>query len=126
MVSFLRKIFNSIKEIFFAEQNNWIVWIPFLFGIGIGIYYLLPFEPHYWLSLAVLEIVLFIFYLLRYKNLHIFFIAILCIVCGFINVQIHSVYQSKKVKFTEEKTTYLQGRITEISYNQNLKERILL
>lgn len=126
MISFLRKIFNFIKENFFAEQNNWIVWIPFLFGIGIGIYYLLPFEPHYWLSLAVLEIVLFIFYLLRYKNLHIFFIAILCIVCGFINAQMHSVYQSKKVKFTEEKTTYLQGRITEISYNQNLKERILL
>ena len=126
MLSILRKIFNFLRDNFYAEQNNWIVWTPFLFGTGIGFYYLLPNEPNYWLSLAVLEIVLFVFYLLRYKNLHIFFIALLCIICGFINAQMHSIYQSKKVKFTEDKTTYLQGQITEITYNQKLKDRLLL
>lgn len=32
----------------YAERSRWVLWMPVLFGLGIGIYFLLPTEPHPW------------------------------------------------------------------------------
>lgn len=37
---------------FAAEHDRWILWLPVLIGIGIGIYFSLPFEPLPWLGPA--------------------------------------------------------------------------
>jgi competence protein ComEC len=39
---------------FAAEHDRWILWLPVLIGIGIGIYFSLPFEPLPWLGPAAL------------------------------------------------------------------------
>ena len=121
-----RKISSEIKESFFAEQSRWLAWVPFLFGFGIAVYFALPFEPNYWYSLGVLEATLFLFYLLRNKGLHLFFTAILLIEFGFMNIQLQTILKSRKVAFTPEFTDYIKGRISEISFNEKGRKRLLL
>lgn len=126
MIARLKNLLEEIKENFFAEQERWIALVPFLFSCGIGLYFALPREPDYWLSLAVLEIVLLLFYLLRFRNLHFLFWGILLILAGFIDVQLQSVRQSRKVSFLPETTMYLRGLVTEVSHSAKGRERLLL
>ena len=51
-------IFEKIKETFFAERERWLLWVPVLFGAGIGIYFLLPREPSLWFSAIVVEAII--------------------------------------------------------------------
>ena len=32
-----------------AERDRWFLWLPLLFGVGIGLYFTLLFEPPLWL-----------------------------------------------------------------------------
>lgn len=121
-----RKISAEIKESFFAEQSRWLAWTPFLFGFGIAVYFALPFEPNYWYSLGIFEVTLLLFYLLRHKGLHLFFTAILLIEFGFMNIQLQTILKSRKVAFTPEFTDYIKGRISEISFNEKGRKRLLL
>ena len=41
-----------------AEQERWFLWMPVLLGLGIGLYFSLPSEPHVLTALAPLAIVL--------------------------------------------------------------------
>lgn len=42
----------SLQASLAAEQDRWFYWIPVLFGLGIGLYFLLPFEPRLTTALA--------------------------------------------------------------------------
>jgi competence protein ComEC len=33
-----------------AERERWILWLPVFMGLGVGIYFLLPVEPPFWLG----------------------------------------------------------------------------
>ena len=35
-----------------AEQERWFLWMPVLLGLGIGLYFSLPAEPHILTALA--------------------------------------------------------------------------
>ena len=124
------KIFSKIRAYvsknFFAEQSRWLAWMPFLFGIGIAIYFALPFEPNYWYSLGVFEATLLLFYLLRHKGLHLLFTAILICEFGFMNIQLQTLLKSRKIAFTPEVTDYIKGQISEVSYNEKGRKRLLL
>jgi len=41
-----------------AEQERWFLWMPVLLGLGIGLYFALPSEPHILTALAPLAAVL--------------------------------------------------------------------
>ena len=75
----LGKVIAYLKYNFTAEQSRWLVWIPFLLGVGIALYFALPFEPNYWWSLGALEATLLLFYALRHKGVTILFTAILLV-----------------------------------------------
>ncbi len=122
----LKNITAYLKENFNAEQTRWLIWMPFLFGLGISLYFSLPYEPNYWLSLGGFELTLLLFYLLRHHNLHILFGAILLVEFGFMDIQLQTVYKSRKVEFTPETTQYLKGQVQEISYNSKGRKRLLL
>ncbi len=126
MIQYFRNIRHYISENFSAEQERLILWIPVLFGCGIGIYFLLPSEPNLWLSLIIFESVLAAFYLLRFHNLHLLFISVLLVLCGFIDIQLQTLYKSRRISVSEDKTTYLQGRISDISFSAKGKPRLLL
>lgn len=40
-------------EVFAAERDRWLLWLPVAFGAGIGLYFALPEEPPLWLGLAL-------------------------------------------------------------------------
>lgn len=120
------KIRAYVSQNFFAEQSRWLAWMPFLFGIGIAVYFALPFEPNYWYSLGVFEATLLLFYLLRHKGLHLLFTAILICEFGFMNIQLQTLLKSRKIAFTLEVTDYIKGQISEVSYNEKGRKRLLL
>lgn len=120
------KIRAYVSQNFFAEQSRWLAWMPFLFGIGIAVYFALPFEPNYWYSLGVFEATLLLFYLLRHKGLHLLFTAILICEFGFMNIQLQTLLKSRKIAFTPEVTDYIKGQISEVSYNEKGRKRLLL
>ncbi len=48
----LRASFSWLQASLEAEQDRWFYWVPVLFGLGIGIYFLLPAEPRMTVALA--------------------------------------------------------------------------
>ena len=51
-------VFAPLMRRLEAEQERWFVWMPVLLGLGIGLYFSLPAEPHVLTALAPLAIVL--------------------------------------------------------------------
>lgn len=41
---------QGATESFLAERERWVLWLPVLIGIGIGVYFSLPAEPPGWLA----------------------------------------------------------------------------
>ena len=122
-----RHIKNYVSGNFLAEQSQWISIFPFLFALGISLYFALPFEPNIWLSVAIFEGCLFLIYHYRIRGEYILFMAVLIIICGFINIQAHSLYQSKHIENINDRTvTYLKGQIADINRSEKGKVRILL
>lgn len=110
-----------------ADQGRLIAWIPFLLACGIALYFCLPTEPNLWLTVGIFEIWLLLFYVFRYKNLHLFFMAGLLILCGFLNIQAQTIYKERQITKIEDKTiTYIKGKIENISFSEKGKMRLLL
>ncbi|MBQ7633535.1 MAG: ComEC/Rec2 family competence protein [Alphaproteobacteria bacterium] len=122
-----RKIKTYINENFAAEQEQLTAWVPFCFAAGIALYFALPTEPNIWFSLGIFELWLLLFYLLRRKNLHLLFLSGLVFCLGFMNIQAHTLYQSRRIENISEKSvTYLRGQIKNISRSEKGKIRLLL
>ncbi len=120
---FLQNLYNNFLE----EQTRWIALVPILFGLGIGLYFSLQFEPKYWISLVVLELLLFVFYLVRrHISFHLPLYALMLITLGFANAQLHTVYQSRHVESINDVNTYILGKISDISLSSKGKIRYTL
>lgn len=110
-----------------AEQERLVAWLPFWFGVGIALYFALPTEPNMWLTLGIFELWLVLFYIFRFKNLHYFFIAGLLVLSGFLNIQAQTLYKARHIENIDGRTTtYIQGKIQNISYSETGKTRLLL
>lgn len=119
---------KDLEENFYRERERWIAWIPVLFGTGIGIYFVLPFEPSGWIVLAVFELILIAIYFARHHAGYLLFLtALLVIVLGFADILLQAQYRQRKVeKISEQEVTYLKGRIIEIDRSYRGKARISL
>lgn len=122
-----RKISKSVSENFFAEPLSFWAVVPFLFALGIALYFCFDSEPNVWLSVGVLELWLLLFYLCRYKNLHYFFIGGLIVIAGFLNMEAHSIYQECKVeKIAGKEMIYIRGQVSNITKSEKGKIRVEL
>ncbi|MDD4556789.1 MAG: ComEC/Rec2 family competence protein [Alphaproteobacteria bacterium] len=127
MFSYLRLFIHKTKEMFFAEQSRWFLWSPVLFGIGIGVYFTLPFEVSKWIVIAVFELFLLLFYLFRHQSNRLFITSCLfLILIGYISVYMQVLYFSKSIYPVEEKRVYFKGRIENIDHNYRGKQRIIV
>ena len=125
----MKGFFNKIKENFLAEKDRFVLWLPVLFGLGIGLYFILPTEPSYWFTIVVFEVLLVLLYVFRYNPLKYTIVGCFLIVAlGFSNIQIRSLYQAKFVEYPKEQNevTYLKGRIVKIDKTSKSKVRLLL
>lgn len=116
---------QNIKTQFEGEQNRWFLWLPVLFGIGIGIYFLLPFDISIWWTLGAIEILILLAIVFRFnlKVLSVLMIAGM-IVLGFTDIQLKAFYLSKNPGLDQAETVYVRGRIEKIDFNYRGSPRL--
>ena len=119
--------FHKIKECFLAEQERWFLWLPVLFGCGIGGYFLLPVEPSLWVSAIGVEVLIVMAFLWRFNYSRLMFLAAVAVVAaGFVNIQLKTIYQQKQGILHEPAVDYLNGKIVNIDHNYRGMERLTL
>lgn len=117
----------KLKEQFDSEQTRWFLWFPVLFGIGIGIYFLLPEEFSIWWTLAVIEILIVLAIIFRFNLRVLTAIMIIAIITlGFTDIQLKSVYLNQENEIKKQEVTYISGQIRKLDYNYRGKQRLLL
>ena len=123
-----RRLLDYIKDNFFSERERWVVWLAVFFGLGIGIYFSLGFEPNKWITVAAFEILLVVLYIWRNFPERMLLLSVLFVMLfGFCDIQVQTIYRSKFVETpVDGEVTYLTGRIVNVGYNARGKVRLLL
>lgn len=49
----MRQLQSKMREFLLTERSRWILWVPVCFGVGIGLYFLLPQEPPLWMLAGI-------------------------------------------------------------------------
>lgn len=110
--------FSDVVE---ANRGRFKLWLPVLFGLGIGIYFSLGWEPSKWLTLGLIEALILLAVLFRYRPAVLkILLAAACIVAGFADIQIQTIYRevSQRTEIPGH-ALYIQGRI--IKSGRNIK-----
>lgn len=50
----VRPALGGLATMLEAERGRWFLWVPVCFGLGVGVYFALPFEPGHVLAVALL------------------------------------------------------------------------
>ncbi len=120
-------LIRQIKENLFKERSRWFPWIPVLFGMGIVIYFALPFEPSLWLGAGLIEAIIFLALIFRRNFTILGILSIVGIITlGFAVVQLRAAYINKTPFISEEQKLYLKGRIASADANSRGNIRLLL
>ena len=121
-------ILSNLKSNFFAESDRWFLWVPVLFGAGIGFYFSLFSEPPTWLLLTLFEILLFLIYIFKKKTSVLLFLScILIFLFGILCIKAHTLIQIKEVDFPNaQETTYLKGTVFQTDLSMKGKTRLWL
>ncbi len=124
----MRHFVEYVKESFFAERERWVIWLSVIFGVGIGAYFGLKQEPSPWLTVIVVEILLYLLYRWRYLPARMLVLTVFfTLALGFSSIQLQALYQTKHIQNPQEnEITYLKGRILEVDKNAKGKVRLLL
>lgn len=118
---------QKIKEQFFEEQPRWFLWVPVLFGSGIGIYFLLPQDYSIWWTLGFIEILIVSAVIFRFRPQVLGCLAVAALfVLGFTDIQLKAAYLNKKDVLKQEEETYLSGQIAKIDFNYRGNQRFIL
>ena len=88
--AFVRPL-SAVSAAFDAERGRWELWIPVLFGTGIGLYFASPVEPAWGLLLPLLMVAIAGFALVRTGTLRIIaVVALLTTTAGFCAAKLRS------------------------------------
>ena len=124
----MRHFVEYIRDCFFTERERWVVWLPVLFGFGIGCYFLCKTEPASWLTVVIVEVLLYLLYRWRYRPERLLILTVLFMAAlGFSDIQLQALYQAKQLYAQDDhEVTYLKGRILDVGKNATGKVRLLL
>lgn len=118
---------QKVKENFFEEQPRWFLWMPVLFGLGIGIYFLLPQDYSIWWTLGLVETLVVLAIVFRLRPAVLGGLAVIApVVLGFVDIQLKAEYLNKNERLPREEETYLFGRIEKTDYNYRGNQRFIL
>ncbi len=121
-------LISRLTQKFLSEQDRWFLWTPVVLALGIAFYFLLPSEPSLIALVLIVEAFLFLFYLCH-QNGHLFFIFLTLFIfsLGTLNIKLHTYFRDKNISMiADEETTYLQGRLFKVDYNNKGKMRLWL
>lgn len=123
MYVFLNNILQNLRQ----EHERWSLWIPVLFAIGIGFYFLLPCEVSIWWSLLVAELLIFLAICFRHRIVILSVLGLFSIiVLGFINIQLKATYLNTANEIKNEEKLYISGKIEKTGFNYRRNQRLTL
>ncbi|MEK6746961.1 MAG: ComEC/Rec2 family competence protein [Pseudomonadota bacterium] len=117
---------KNLFNIFSKEHDRLVLWIPVLFGIGIGIYYLLPYEPDIWVISGFCSLFALLTALFWNKSAgRLVFIAGLLVSLGILRAEIST--QSAAAPILQEEVFFrsVQGNIDDIQIREKGEKLIL-
>jgi competence protein ComEC len=106
---------SYISNRFQKDQECWVLWIAVFFGIGIGVYFSLPFEPSLvsGITTFVLSFLLIVAFRKKYI-LSLLAIILFTIASGFLCVQVKAKITHAEVIKKEYKFITLKGKVEEV------------
>ena len=123
----ISKIWVYLRRQADLEPERRKLWLPVFFGIGIGLYYLLPQEPSKWLTLLMIEGLILAAIILRYRPRILKMLMIFgLIIGGFGWVQVRSIYIDTQMGKVPEQKLYLKGNILKVDHSQKGKLRLTM
>ncbi len=123
----MRLWWYHFKEQILAGQNRWGLWLPVLFGCGIGLYFALPFEPSKWFTVAVVELLIITAVIFRCSLAVLYALLVpTFVVMGFTTIQIRTLYLASQQVAVPTDSLYLRGRIKYLDYNSRGNQRLIL
>ncbi|MCW9045732.1 MAG: ComEC family competence protein [Alphaproteobacteria bacterium] len=100
-------------ELFFDQSDRWPLWMPVLFGAGIGFYFSLSYEPQLKFGLGILAIVsVGCAVVRRHPFLFILLLALSTFFAGFVTAQIRTVAVNEPVLDKRIGPTTISGHVT--------------
>ena len=110
------------------QNERLFLFVPVLFGLGIGIYFSLKFEPDFTFILPFVALLASATFLCRQKQIpYLFFLSILIVALGFLSAKVETARMLGQRQFFKPNTiTYLQGRIKQTDLSFKSKPRFLL
>lgn len=115
---------NLLISYWKSDHARRILWLPVLFGCGIGTYFLLPTEPNKWITLWIIEFLILVAIIFRHRMRVLYYLAaIFVFVLGFAVIQLKSIYLHSFPKNIYNQTSYYKGIITAIDSNYKGKQR---
>lgn len=124
----MSKLENFITEALRENHDRFKLWLPVLFALGIGLYFLPEHEPSKWLTLALIEMLILSAVLFRYRPAILkVLLAAACVVAGFADVQIQTIYRETMQRAEiPGYSLYLRGQIKETGRNIKGKQRLVI
>ena len=119
---------KSFKQYFSDESDRHILWLPVLFGLGIGFYFAWPYHVSMVWLVVLLEVVLFLMFWRRFDAGQMLILAcVLTVLAGFSYMMLYTTYQGKRVQLIkEDETLYLTGRVARVEQTAQNKVRLWL
>lgn len=108
---------GKIRQLLLEESYNWVLWLPVFFGLGIAVYFALPYEPTPGsaIRLVTAPVVLLVLgrriFILRAIAIILLFIGL-----GFATIKIKADTIHTPFISTDGKSVTVSGNIEEISY----------
>ena len=115
-LSWLKAPFTSLSLLISKEHTRLVLWLPVLFGLGVGIYFLLPFEPDFWWLVGICAGLLLAAVLFWNKNaaFRLFFIALLVVALGCLRTEIRTEFVKAPVLHKQLFFRQTEGKIADI------------
>jgi competence protein ComEC len=111
----LQKALTHLQNIFLLEKDNWILWIPVFFCIGISFYFSLQTEPSAIRSCIVLLLLVFALYCAHGKHAIFFPLLILAtIASGFLAANIRTLVVQAPILEKSTGVKKISGIVTQI------------
>jgi len=98
-----------------AERDRWFLWLPLLFGVGVGLYFTLLFEPPLWLGMLAAGLSLSAaLYAWRRRKFAAAAIGLAAVALGFAAAEIETWRVAAPVLPASLGPTIVEGRVVEV------------
>lgn len=106
---------EKLRKLFLGERQQWFLWIPVFYSIGILIYLTLPFEPNVYLGIGTTTFSLIPLFIYRKRPVLYLILSLTLIFVGFSGANIRALYVKSPTLEKEIRSISIRGKIEDIN-----------